>query len=531
MTPNRRDFLKTGAAAAAALTAPRLLMADRAPALYLPTPETASFADDLVAEALNAARDAGASYSDVRIGRYRRQNINTRERQITGVSDSESYGLGIRTIVNGSWGFAATNNMTKEGVVKAAKEAARLSRAARSAQKRPVVLAPAPAVQGTWMTPITRDPLDVSIEEKVALLFATNEAALKVKGVRFVTSGLQLLREVKTYANSEGTATTQTFVRVGPTFLATAVGSAGFQQYEEELAPRGAGWEYIASLDMPGHAAQWAEIAVEKLSARSVDPGRYDVIINPQNLWLTIHESIGHPTELDRAMGYEANFAGTSFVAPPEKMLGKLKYGSPLLNIQCDRTQEGSLARVGWDDEGVAADKWLVIEKGMFKDYQTTREQAAWISRLNGVTRSHGCSFADSWDSVQFQRMPNVSLLPGDKEQSLEDIVAATDRGIVIKNKGSWSIDHQRYNFSFSGQAFYEVKGGKITGMLKDVAYQSSTPVFWSSMDMIGGPKSYVLGGAFNDGKGEPQQLNSVSHGCPPARFRNINIVNTGREG
>ena len=373
MTTNRRDFLKTGAVAAAALAAPRVLSAAGTHPLLAPPPGEA-FADDLIAEALNAARDAGASYADVRIGRYRRQTINTRERQITGVADSESYGIGVRTIINGAWGFAATNNLTKDGVVKVAREAARLSRATK--MKRPVELAPAPAVKGTWMTPITRDPLEISIEEKVAMLFAANEAALKVKGIRFVTSGLQLLREVKQYANSEGTATTQTFVRVGPTFAATAVGNGGFQQYEEELAPRGAGWEYVASLDMPGHAAEWAQIAVEKLSAKSVDPGRYDIIINPQNLWLTIHESIGHPTELDRAMGYEANYAGTSFVAPPEKMLGKLKYGSELLNIQCDRTQEQSLARVAWDDEGVAADKWLVIEKGIFKDYQTVRDNA-----------------------------------------------------------------------------------------------------------------------------------------------------------
>lgn len=533
MSNNRRDFLKTGAAVAAAtLAGPRLLGA--APPIlgerFLEPPPTEAFAAELAAEALNAAKDAGATYADVRIGRYRRQSINTRERQITGVSDSESYGLGVRTIVDGAWGFAATSTMTKEGVVKAAREAARLSRAAKSVQKRPIVLAPAPVVKGTWMTPVKRDPLEVPIEEKVALLFATNEAALKVKGVRFVSSGLQLLREIKTYVNSEGTETTQTFIRVGPSFSATAIGNGGVQQYSEELAPRGQGWEYIESLNMPGNAAAWAQIAVEKLGAKSVEPGRYDVILDPTNLWLTIHESIGHPTELDRAMGYEANYAGTSFVAPPEQQIGKLKYGTPIMNVQGDRTQEGSLARCAWDDEGVAADKWLIIEKGMFKDYQTTREQAAWISKLTGVTRSHGCSFADSWDSVQFQRMPNVSLLPGDRDIGLDDIVAATDRGIVIKNRGSWSIDHQRYNFQFSGQAFYEVKGGKIVGMLKDVAYQANTPVFWNSMDMIGGPRSYWLGGSFGDGKGQPSQSNSVSHGCPPARFRNVNIINTGRE-
>jgi TldD protein len=534
MTQSRREFLRTGAAAAAAtLAAPSLLSGQSA--IIVPklveAPATDAFAVELATEALNAARDAGATYADVRIGRYRRQSINTRERQIAGVSDAESYGIGVRTLVGGSWGFAATSNMTKDGVVKTAREAARLSRAAKSAQKRPIELAPTPVVKGTWMTPTTRDPLEVSIEEKVALLFAANEAALKVPGVRFVTSGLQLLREIKTYVNSEGTETTQTFVRVGPAFSATAVGSGGFQQYTEELAPRGSGWEYVQSLNMPGNAAAWAQLAVEKLGARSADAGRYDLILAPTNLWLTIHESIGHPTELDRAMGYEANYAGTSFVAPPEKTIGKLKYGTPLLNIQGDRTQEGSLGRVAWDDEGVAADKWLIIEKGIFKDYQTTREQASWISKLTGVTKSHGCSFADSWDSVQFQRMPNVSLLPGDKDIGLDDIVAATDRGILIKNRGSWSIDHQRYNFQFSGQVFYEIKAGKITGMLKDVAYQANTPVFWNSMDMIGGPRSYWLGGSFGDGKGEPPQSNSVSHGCPPARFRNVNIVNTGREG
>ncbi|MCC7054329.1 MAG: TldD/PmbA family protein [Gemmatimonadaceae bacterium] len=528
MPYNRRDFLKTSAAATAlAIAAPESVHgAARPPARWRETE-----ADELMAAALGAARAAGASYADVRIGRYRSQNIGTRERQITGVSDSESYGMGIRTIVNGAWGFASTSVMTTDGVVKVAREAARLSRAASSVQRRRVELAPTPVVKGTWQTPVRRDPLEVAIEDKVAMLLAANDAALKVPGIRFVNSGLQLLREIKQYANSEGTQTTQTFIRVGPSFSATAVGNGGFQQYGEELAPRGEGWEYVESLNMPGNAAKWAALAVEKLGARSVEPGRYDLIITPENLWLTIHESIGHPTELDRALGYEANYAGTSFIAPPEAQIGKLKYGRPLMTIQGDRTQEGSLARCAWDDEGVAADAWKIVDKGIFTDYQTTREQAGTISRLTGVTRSHGCSFADSWDSVQFQRMPNISLLPGEQNRSLNDIIAATDRGIVIRNRGSWSIDHQRYNFQFSGQAYYEVRGGKITGMLKDVAYQSTTPVFWNSMDMIGGKDSYYLGGSFGDGKGQPAQSNSVSHGCPPARFRGVNVVNTGREG
>jgi TldD protein len=228
-------------------------------------------------------------------------------------------------------------------------------------------------------------------------------------------------------------------------------------------------------------------------------------------------------------MGEEANYAGTSFVAPPEQVIGRLRFGPAFMNVQADRTQEGSLARVRWDDEGVPADQWLVVEHGIFKDYQTTREQVAWIQHLTGVTRSHGCSFAESWDRVQFQRMPNISLLPGDAAIGLDDIVAATERGILVKNRGSWSIDHQRFNFQFSGQAFYEIRGGRIVGMLRDVAYQGNTPEFWSSMDMIGGKSAYWLGGSFNDGKGEPAQSSAVSHGCVPARFRGVTILNTRR--
>jgi TldD protein len=525
----RRDFLKAAAAATAATAVSGLGSYARAGTPGAPPDNSETFINDLALEALNAARSAGASYADARIGRYRSQFVATRERQVTGVNDSESYGVGVRALVAGSWGFAATREMSRDGVQQAAREAVRLARAARTVQRRPVELSPVAAAKGSWRTPITRDPVDVPIEEKVALLLSANEAALKVPKVRFVNSSMALLREEKTLATTDGTLTTQTFVRVGPQFNATAIAEGDFQSYSEELAPRGSGWEYIESLNMPGNAERWASMAAEKLTAKPVMAGRYDLILDPTNLWLTIHESIGHPTELDRAMGYEANYAGTSFIAPPEDFIGKFRYGKEFMNVQADRTQEGSLSRVGWDDEGVPADKWWIIEKGIFKDYQTTREQVAWIASLTGVRRSHGTSFADSWSSVQFQRMPNISLMPGEKNIGLDEIVADTADGILIKNRGSWSIDHQRYNFQFSGQAFYEVKNGKITGMLKDVAYQANTPAFWNSMDMIGGEKSYWLGGSFGDGKGEPGQSNSVSHGSVPARFRQVNIVNTGR--
>jgi TldD protein len=539
MSTTRRDFIRATTSTAAALAVGQHLAVDlgaearrakAAPAAQtLPAPSADAAIIDLANDALNAARGAGASYADVRIGRYRRQQVATRERQVTGVADSESYGLGVRTLVNGCWGFAATSVMTRAGAQAAALEAIVMSRAARAVQARKVELAPVAPVKGAWITPVRRDPLEVPIEDKIALLLSTNEAALKVKNVRFVNSGLALLREVKTLVTSEGTNITQTMIRVGPSFSATAIATGDFQSYEEELAPRGSGWEYVESLNLPGNAERWASLAAEKLTAKSVAAGQYDLILEPTNLWLTIHESIGHPTELDRAIGEEANYAGTSFVAPPEKVIGQLQYGPAIMNVQADRTQEGSLSRVAWDDEGVPADQWLIVEKGVFKDYQTTREQVARIQKLTGVTRSHGCSFAESWNAVQFQRMPNISLLPGDLDVGVNEIVAATERGILIRNRGSWSIDHQRYNFQFSGQAFFEVRNGKIAGMLRDVAYQANTPVFWRSMDMIGGKSSYWMGGAFNDGKGEPSQINSVSHGCVPARFRNVTILNTAR--
>jgi TldD protein len=526
--PSRRDFIgATAATAAVAVAGSRLGLDLTAQTLSAPSADTLVL--ELANEALNVARSSGASYADVRVGRYRRQSIQTRERQVASVTDDESYGLGIRTLVDGCWGFSATNVMTRTGVQNAAREAIMLSRAARTVQRRPVELVPATPATGTWITPVQRDPIDVPLEDKIALLLGANEAALRVKNVRFVSSGFQILREVKTLVTSEGTNVTQTFIRVGPSFSATAIASGDFQTYEEELAPRGQGWEYVESLNMRGNAERWASIAAEKLTAKSVAAGQYDLILDPTNLWLTIHESIGHPTELDRAIGQEANYAGTSFVAPPEKTIGKLKYGPDFMNVQADRTQVGSLSRVAWDDEGVPADRWLIIDKGVFKDYQTTREQAKWIQHLTGVPRSHGCSFAESWNAVQFQRMPNISLLPGERDITLDDIVAATDRGIVIRNRGSWSIDNQRYNFQFSGQSYHEVRDGKIAGMLRDVAYQSNTPVFWNSMDMVGGKSSYWLGGSFNDGKGEPAQASSVSHGCPPCRFRNVTILNTGK--
>jgi TldD protein len=523
---DRREFLGTGAAIAVATQIP----ARRAPGL----PQADASIKDLCLRALNAAKTAGASYADVRVGRNRNQSINTREQQITNLSDAETFGFGVRVLVNGAWGFAASRELTAAEVERVAKVAVAQARANRRALVRPVTLAPTPAVpDGRWRSPIETDPFDVTIEDKVALLLRANAAALGVAGARFVTSSLAFVREEKTYASTDDVFTVQQVYRCLPQLTVTAVDRTrgGFETRQAaEAAPMGLGWEWILKCDLPGNAPRWAEEAVRKLTAKPVEPGRYDLILEPHHLFLTIHESIAHPTELDRALGYEANYAGTSFAAPPEQVLGKLRYGPEFMNIQGDRSQAGSLSACGWDDDGVAPETYLIIKNGVMVDYQTTRDQVATLTPLTGRTRSHGCSYAESWADVQFQRMPNVSLLPGERDLMLEDLIAATDNGIYIIGRGSYSIDQQRYNFQFGGQAFYEVKGGKITGMLKDVAYQARTPDFWNAMDMIGGRRSYLMNGTFNDGKGQPGQSNAVSHGCPPARFKNINVLNTGRD-
>jgi TldD protein len=535
----RRDFLKQGGMAAAGIAAVGLLNPAEAMSGTLSRPIEMP-ADDAVRElmmtAINTARSAGASYSDVRIGRYRNSFVFTREQQIVNTADTDSIGAGVRALVDGTWGFAATKLLTKDGVAAAAREAVAIAKANRIARDQPVQFAPTEVHKDvTWKSAYTIDPFTIPLEQRADLLMKANAAAMAVKGVRFVTSGLAFVKEDRNFANTEGSVISQTIVRTSVPFQVTAVSPTmtDFQNRSNVIAPAGRGWEYVLEQDLVGNAPKWAEEAVQKLTAKPVEVGRYDLILHPSHLWLTIHESIGHPTELDRALGYEANYAGTSFVSPPEKVLGKLKYGPEFMNVRGDRSEAGACATIGYDDEGVKPEDFLIVKNGIFNDYQTTREQAHvlkwWYDQNKTPVRSHGCSNADSWGTVQFQRMPNVSLLPGERDIGWDDIISATDRGIAIVGDGSFSIDQQRYNAQFGGQVFYEVRNGKIQGMLKDVAYQMRTPDFWNAMDMIGGAKSYQLGSSFNDGKGQPPQSNAVSHGCVPSRFRQINVINTGR--
>jgi TldD protein len=531
----RRDFLRQGGLAAAGIATATTIAPIRGGVRPLDAiePPAADVVRELMMAALAAARDAGASYADVRIGRYRTSVVSTRERQITRTDDTDSTGAGVRALVDGTWGFAATNALTTDGVAAAAREAVVIARANRIGRGEPVHLAPTDVhTDATWKSAFTIDPFTIPLEERADLLLRTNAAAMKVKGLSYVTSSLAFVKEDRSFANSEGSIITQTVVRSSVPLQCTAIVPGDFQTRANVVAPAARGWEYVLEQDLAGNAPRWAEEAVQKLSAKPVEPGRHDLILHPSHLWLTIHESIGHPTELDRALGYEANYAGTSFLAPPEKVLGSMRYGPEFMNVRGDRSQPGGCATIGYDDEGVRPDDFDIVRNGVFVDYQTTREQAYWLKwwydKQGRPVRSHGNSNAQSWNSVQFQRMPNVSLMPGEKEVSWEDIIAATDRGIAIVGDGSFSIDQQRYNAQFGGQLFYEVRGGKIAGMLKDVAYQLRTPEFWNAMDMIGGKASYQLGAAFNDGKGQPGQSNAVSHGCVPSRFRQIAVINTG---
>jgi TldD protein len=515
----RRTFL--GGSALAALTSCRARDAEQphTRASQLTT------VDDALSAAIAAAKRAGAGYADARVVRRRVESIATREDHVVSVSSGETYGIGVRVLVDGAWGFASAGSVNVPAAQAAAEEAVAIARAAKVASKARVELAPAPVVHGTWSTAMRIDPFAVPLADKAQFLLDLWPLVKDVPNVKYATASFEALGEEKIFMSSEGSRIEQSQTRVSPTLTVTAVSDGQFESRRSEHPPMQAGWDYVTGLPLKKNARAIAEDAVRKLKSPSVTPGKRDLVLAPSNLWLTIHESVGHPTELDRAMLLEANLAGTSFLTPDKT--GNLKYASPIVTLYADKTTPGGLATCGWDDEGVKTQKWDLVKDGLFVGWQTTREQAAWI----GEKESRGTSYAQDHASVAFQRMPNVSLAPSAQGKSLDDLVAATDDGILITGDGSWSIDHQRYNFQFSGQMFHEIKGGKIVGTLRDVAYQSSTPEFWTSCDLVAGEKTWELHGSLWDGKGEPGQANAVSHGCPAARFRGVSILNVNARG
>lgn len=504
-----------------------------------------AFKKQLSDVALNAARSKGATYTDVRIGRYLNQFVVTREDKVENIVNTESYGLGIRVIANGCWGFAATDKLDKDSIARAAADAVAIAKENARLQSEPVQLAPQKGYgEVSWKAPIEKNAFEVPIKDKVDLLLSVNDAAMK-GGANYVDSILFFVNEQKYFASTDGSYIDQDIHRIWPLFTITKIDSktGKFETRNSLSAPRGMGYEYIIPresdkikggpttlyrdrYDMLEDAKAGAIQVGEKLTAKSVEAGKYDLVLDPSHLWLTIHESTGHPTELDRVLGYEANFAGTSFLTLDKWESKKFNYGSKIVNIVGDKTQPGSLGAVGYDDEGVACKKWDIIKDGILVNYQAIRDQA----HIIGLNESQGCCYADSWSDVQFQRMPNISLQPGKTPLAPSELIKNVEKGIYILGDGSFSIDQQRYNFQFSGQLFYEIKEGKIAGMLKDVAYQSNTQEFWNSCTAICDERDYRLGGSFFDGKGQPEQVSAVSHGSATTRFNGVNVINTERK-
>jgi len=503
-----------------------------------------AFKKTLADAALNATKAAGASYCDVRVGRYLRQFVITREANVQNIVNTESTGCGIRVIADGAWGFSATNDLSPEGVAAAARTATAIAKANARSQSAPVQLAPTPGVgEVSWKTPIVKNAMEIPIKQKVDLLLGVNAAAMGA-GASFVNSILFLVNEQKYFASSDGSYIDQDVHRIWAPMTVTAIDktTGKFRTREGLSAPMGMGFEYLDGLasektvspngvvtykksyDMKEDAIAAAKQAQAKLTAPSVKPGKYDLVLDPNHLGLTIHESVGHPTELDRVLGYEANYAGTSF-ATLDKQKARFQYGSAKVNIVADKTQVGSLGAVGYDDEGVKTKKWDIIRDGKLVDYQAIRDQA----HILGKTASDGCCYADNWSSVQFQRMANISLEPSPTKMSVADMIGGVENGIYIIGDGSFSIDQQRYNAQFGGQLFYEIKNGKITQQIEDVAYQIRTPEFWGACQGSCDASDYRTFGSFFDGKGQPSQSSAVSHGSSTTRFNGINVINTAR--
>jgi len=495
--------------------------------------------------ALNAAKSKGATYTDVRIGRYLRQFVVTRENKVQNIVNTESYGVGVRVIVNGCWGFAAAvDAKTEAETAKAAEEAVVIAKANARLMAQPVQLAPQKGYgEVSWKAPIEKNAFEVPIQEKVDLLLGVNDAALK-NGANYVNSVPFMVNEQKYFASSDGSYIDQDIHRIWPIFSVTTIDpkTGKFETRQALSAPVGRGYEYLQvnpkdkitgittrynkGYDMLEDVISAAQQIKEKLAAKSVEAGKYDLVLDPSHLWLTIHESVGHPLELDRVLGYEANFAGTSFATLDKWQSKNFNYGSKQVNLFADKTQVGSLGAVGWDDEGVGTKKWDLVKDGTLVNYQAIRDQV----HITGEKESQGCCYADNWGSVQFQRMANVSLAPGKEPLSVAEMIKDVKKGIYIIGDGSFSIDQQRYNFQFGGQLYYEIKDGQIAGMLRDVAYQSNTQEFWNSCVQVCDERDYRLGGSFFDGKGQPQQVSAVSHGSATTRFNGVNVINTARK-
>src|SRR4051812_40170808 len=487
---------------------------------------------DLAAAALDRARALGVEHADFRCDRLRSQHLLVRDGRLQGASDVEDVGIAVRVVHRGAWGFASGVVLEPAEAERLAEVAVHTAEVASAMTMTEVQLAAEPVhAAQTWVSAYDIDPLAVPLDEKVGLLAGWTQRLLASPVVQHARASAELVVENNFYAALSGTSTPQQRVGVPPTVeVHGADESTGIFDSMRTIAPPvGRGWEYLAGTthDWDAELAELPELLDEKLHAPPVEAGRYDLVIHPSNLWLTIHESIGHATELDRALGYEANYAGTSFATLDK--LGSLKYGSPVMHVTGDRTIEHGLSTVAYDDEGVAAQSWDIVRRGLLVGYQLDRSMAHLHPELNDG-RSNGCAYADSPGHVPIQRMANVSLQPDMDGPDTDALIGDVARGIYVIGDRSWSIDMQRYNFQFTGQRFYRVEDGRLVGQLRDVAYQATTTDFWGAMEAVGGPQTWVLGGAFNCGKAQPGQVAAVSHGCPTSLFRDVNVLNTTAE-
>ena len=476
---------------------------------------------DLGYHALDVARLAGATYADIRIIDEVRERISVKN-GAPSIEREETAGFGVRVIADGAWGFAASPKLTKDEVEKVASLAVRIAKASAKLKKEDVRLAPEPSYKDKWNSTYIIDPFKVPLEKKLELLMKVDEILRKDARIKVAQGSLLLRREHQIFLSSEGSDIEQTILITGGGYSATAVDEKNNEiQTRSYPGVQGGqymqlGWEAIESYDYIGNAERVRDEALALLSAEPCPQGEMDLIISGEQLALQIHESLGHPSELDRVLGMEANYAGTSFLTIDK--LGKFRYGSELVNIVADGTQQGGLATVGYDDDGVRSQRWFLVKDGIFVGYLTNRE----LAHVIGEKRSRGANRAHGWWSLPMIRMTNISLLPGDWE--LEDLIADTEKGLFIQTNKSWSIDQKRLNFQFTTEIGWLIENGKLTKVVKNPTYQGITPQFWASLDAICNEKYWVLWGVPNCGKGQPSQTAEMSHGAAPARFRKVRV-------
>ncbi|HEY5540051.1 MAG TPA: TldD/PmbA family protein [Coriobacteriia bacterium] len=475
--------------------------------------------NDIIAAALEAATSAGASYADARVVDTSIEEIGVASGVVEGVERSDSFGIGVRAIAEGAWGFASAAEVTPESAVRVAREAVAIARASALVTGEPLHLAPVEPARGTWSSRADIDPFAVSLEDKLALLFAADEALRGEPHVQLTKAHLGFRRQHSWLGSTEGTFVEQTAIESGAGIVAYAVDNGEVVSRSYPNSHGGgwsqAGWEYVLGLDLVGNAPRVAQQASALLTAPFVEPGTRDLIIDASQMSLQVHESIGHPTELDRVLGEEAAFAGTSFVTLDD--IGSLKYGSEFVTVTSDATIPGSLGSFGWDDEGVPAQRDYIVREGILAGLQSSRETAPAIGRT-----SNGCMRADGWNRIPLVRMTTVSLEPG--TWSFEDLVADTEGGLYVETNNSWSIDDKRLNFQFATEIGWEIEGGLLKRMVRQPNYTGITPQFWGSCDAVCSRDYWSVWGLANCGKGEPMQVARVAHGAAPARFRNVQV-------